>query len=61
MAPDGHLQSQPIVILGIIWLAITIKTSLSPLTLAGFLLWMLVTVCCGVFFAVSREKTMHGN
>lgn len=59
MAPDSHSQSQPVIILGIIWLAITIKTSLSPLTMTGFLLWMLVTIFCGVFIYFTREKALR--
>ena len=59
MSSDTHSPSQPIIILGVLWLALTIKTSLSHFTLEAFLFWMLVTIFCGVFISLTRQKALQ--
>lgn len=59
MSSDTHSPSLPIIILGILWLAITIKTSVSHFTLEAFLFWMVVTIFCGAFISLTRQKALQ--
>ena len=48
--------AQSIIIPGIIWIAITIKTSLTHFSVGSFLLWLTITFVFGIYFLAVKER-----
>ena len=61
MSSPNTSNTQTIIIPGIIWLAITIKTSLTHFSLGAFTLWLIITLLFGLYFVAVNERPIRNN
>ncbi len=61
MSSPHTSNTQTIIIPGIIWLAFTIKTSLTHFSLGAFSLWLIITLLFGIYYVAVNERPFQNN